>query len=809
MWTYLSEGAVKGEEDRFAVVLNEFKRLAQGYVPEWNMETEFPDIGAAIALIFTGEMETLRELGERLPQLCMEQMAGTLGVKARPCVPARTILVMDMDPSAKTATFIPKSSRFFAENTKTETTICFETTEDCMAIPALLEDIFFISAGLFKVISYKEAYPDGPWFLFSQEGREIGHETIEIRHPFLPKGAVCLDRPEKALYADILGARIRGGGRNISPDFVYDGNQELTGRDMAVFGQKMEPYKECYIGCDTVFEKAGAEVVCTFSVGWKTYDSRNLKDQPETLKPVMRRPKKEESPPVQVYVQDISITYFNGKGFKRLDCKGKDSLISYNEKDTVCRLSFCNPDDWIPMEVGGYEERCLRLQIQQVKNSYIPEAIHRYPTLSNIEFSYTLGENGISPDSIIRRRGNQLTKLTQAVRQGGGTALFPSFPYKEEAILFGFDRPFPEGGVCLYLELESRTKEEKIPFECLYSTENGFEVLQFTEQTDGLTQSGILRFLIPEDAENYEVEGQKRFWLKLQRLKGGKIRQLPKLTGVRLNVAEAVNNGINGCDGADGNIDKKTIMEPARSYPSLNQVYNLIPAFGGRGKESREQVFKRERDCLASGNRIVSALDVIRLVQGFSQDISQAVLLTEAGTSSLVILMETPESGGFERIRDDLFFYLKEKCPFRPKGVHFQIREPIFVKLSVSLWIQAHMEEVFEIQKKVPEKIAEYLQPEKKSGRQQTEPIWGIGRLPELTELEYQLNQFVSPGNLLCFQAVLTYTDETGRHEKGLEEAGPMPDAVCVNGEHRIQIEIFERKSHKSVFEKVSVAVDP
>ncbi|MEG1107971.1 MAG: hypothetical protein RSE97_03755, partial [Oscillospiraceae bacterium] len=67
--------------------------LAAAYTPEWRFDTENPDVGTTLALIFTNQMaDNIRRMN-RLPQKYHTEFENILGVSLLPAYPASGIVV--------------------------------------------------------------------------------------------------------------------------------------------------------------------------------------------------------------------------------------------------------------------------------------------------------------------------------------------------------------------------------------------------------------------------------------------------------------------------------------------------------------------------------------------------------------------------------------------------------------------------------------------------------------------------------------------------------------------------------------------
>lgn len=895
-------------------ILKRMESLAESYVPQWRLNRHTPDIGSVIAMIFAGQMEQAAREYSRTPQQCMEELIHMLGIVPNPPAPARTILVMEADSACKDGIRIAKGSRFYGNAEEAQKPIAFRTRHDLLAVYAGLSCVLGISEAEKKIVSYLDnrkeekkigSYPDNigsePIPMFEFGGRNLYQEELVLKDALLNNESLSLKRfyAEKELFLEDV--RIKAWGQNIAPLFLYDGEQELSLEGAAIFGNEIFPYKECYIGQDEVFSKAGAKVKCTFELEWGSFDSSWKKERQEELRPIMKCPpksEKEEGP--HIFPQEISISYYNGTGFKSLQCEeGTGMLTKVFSGRKRCCLHFRCPKDFQPMTAGGYHSRCIRLQVKRADNCYLPGAVFYYPILKNIKFSYTYGKKGVKAEHVLVHQGSVWKELTDQILKGEECELFSDFPYKDENMLFGFDRVWGTGPVSFYLELENQARTQAAELSYEYSTEEGFKALHIIDGTLGLRKSGIVRFVLPEDAGMLEIEGRKCFWIRMRDRDGksfgnGSLKRGLPLKALKLNGVEAENLTVSeertfqlekvetglkeklfeshilgaevwvneistlsdtqkaalleerpqdvqieydirgqaygfyvrwkesvdlekqegdgryymldrkegvlqfgdgrhtkipsetagiawkmtvtSCDGRLGNVKKGMVTDPALSYVFLNRVYNPAGAYGGSDGENEEELARRGRDFLSTGQKIVSEADFITVAEGFSKQIGQAVLKKNGAHYRLLILLKEPEKGGFVQLAEALQIHLEKRFPLAFWEHTVQIQEPVFVQVSVNVWIEGKAWDAYEAEEMLVKKLDTYL-----NGR-----TMRIGDLPRLKELEQVLYQASDRVRVLYFQAVLTYTEDGRRHESALEDMREFEDAVFINGSHKV-----------------------
>lgn len=528
-----------GEES----VLEKVLTVADEYLPEWRPRQSEPDIGTEIAFLFAEQMEELKRYTDNILECCHEELITMLGLPPLLPSPARTIIAFETERMAE----IPKGTRFAADDGGEEPVV-FETEYDITASPACLAELFTVSAKERKIISQTENLHKGQARLFDPSGENVYLEEIGIEHPLLPEGRFVLRSPQQYMEQNrrrqsvffLAGAHICAFGRAAAPEMICCGERETDREQAELFGQEILPYKECYIGHNQVFAKAGAQITCSFELEWRIKDHAEKETEAE-LKPVMRRQKDRAAKRYEVFPQQVDITYFNGKGYRKLPLEGADifsDTVCTGEKK-MCRWRFRCPEDWAPQMIAGRELRCIRLCIVRARHSYMPDAIHHYPVVSDMRFFYSYGREGIKPDRVYRRTGADVMPVAR------GETLSGEFPWKGESVLFGFDRTLTPGRAGMYLTVRTPGNSRGRKLKFLYSSEMGMKSLEVNgntveDSTNGLEQSGMISFTVPGDACMSKIAGKRCFWLCLTDENPGEA-YFPVLSGVALNAVKAVN----------------------------------------------------------------------------------------------------------------------------------------------------------------------------------------------------------------------------------------------------------------------------
>ena len=246
------------------------------------------------------------------------------------------------------------------------------------------------------------------------------------------------------------------------------------------------------------------------------------------------------------------------------------------------------------------------------------------------------------------------------------------------------------------------------------------------------------------------------------------------------------------CNGRAGNVDANMITDTQGYLMYIGSITNPIRAYGGSNIEETDTALLRGASILSSRNRLVTMQDYTRAIMSYSDTISQVKGIvgqaknkkSKSGDLTFVLLMKDYAEGSyaFHRIVGGLYNYLLEHSEISVTENHLHIVEPTFVELSVAVWINVlNMDESFEIQSKMQQTLAEYLDPVTSKGLK-------IGTLPHKSQLLMRLNVLKNKAIVKKSVVIAKYRDEKGVHEMDLEDINVTPFMIARNGEHKVHI---------------------
>lgn len=140
-----------GVSDLFKEELNDtvniIKSRSLSYTPEWNFDTNQPDIGAVLAILFAGMMEDTQERFRRLPEIYQMQFYNLLGINLLPAKEAKGYVTFSTVNEDVRGTWVEKGETLLGKTEQDETTY-YETGEAVYVSPARLNRVYYVNGGM-------------------------------------------------------------------------------------------------------------------------------------------------------------------------------------------------------------------------------------------------------------------------------------------------------------------------------------------------------------------------------------------------------------------------------------------------------------------------------------------------------------------------------------------------------------------------------------------------------------------------------------------------------------------------------------
>ncbi|MDR1605114.1 MAG: hypothetical protein LBS10_10085 [Gracilibacteraceae bacterium] len=370
-------------------------------------------------------------------------------------------------------------------------------------------------------------------------------DTVKLEHGGIMYSVITLEAIAPVRESvELVSAGFSSSCLNAVPSFVTHNADDMDPAAFMPFGATASLYDECYIGADSVFSKQNAAVSISFRLDFR---EKLVTFTPEAensdLKIIKRRSTAISPESANTAAERVAVEYFNGAGWRRLLCSFDISGLFAGRAGRIA-FDFTCPPDWRPLSIGGHDGLCLRLRITQADNCYLQPCVHKMPLITEMTLSYRFAGGWQAPERLERVSGVQVTDLTNCAARRESFIAFTPLPYGRGGLYLGFDRRFAGAPVSLLFDIERGPCSRPNPFDYDYSSPAGFRPLHLIDNIGDLSGPGTLQFIPPPDWAEREVEGVKRYWLRLTDKNGvfeapDAVR--PVLNGVTLNAVEILN----------------------------------------------------------------------------------------------------------------------------------------------------------------------------------------------------------------------------------------------------------------------------
>ena len=352
---------------------------------------------------------------------------------------------------------------------------------------------------------------------------------------------------------ELDGVGLSSSGKDRHAEFASDGTSDLNVTSFAPFGDTLSVYNECYIGHDLYFGEAGARITLSFHTVYRDRGLYLTKQEEEAeLKIVKRKPKVSPADiPADAYADEISLEYFNGQGWKKLVCDGDNSQIFKKAQSGDTVITFNCPADWAATQAGAYTGRAIRMRLMRSDNCFLRPGIHHYPVIEDLKISFTYEGHFVNPARLFRIAGTQKKEITEILKTDKPFTAMSGGSYREDALYLGFNERMESGPVSIYFELDDVQNMTALKCRFEYSSSNGFRHMKVADSTRDFSRSGIVTFMPPSDMYEMNLEGRRRFWIRIRREHAESRDEsalfMPHIRQVMLNVVN-VSNIVTGAE---------------------------------------------------------------------------------------------------------------------------------------------------------------------------------------------------------------------------------------------------------------------
>lgn len=129
-------------KDSMTEIESVIRKKAASYTPEWRFDTDNPDIGSALAIVYARMMEQTVKKLSRIPVKNRVVFLNSIGADLLPAIPSEGFVSMSLVNEEVSAVDVPTKTAVIAESEDApDGMVVFETSEAMCATPALITDI--------------------------------------------------------------------------------------------------------------------------------------------------------------------------------------------------------------------------------------------------------------------------------------------------------------------------------------------------------------------------------------------------------------------------------------------------------------------------------------------------------------------------------------------------------------------------------------------------------------------------------------------------------------------------------------------
>ncbi|PSB34417.1 putative baseplate assembly protein [Stenomitos frigidus] len=272
---------------------------------------------------------------------------------------------------------------------------------------------------------------------------------------------------------------------------------------------------------------------------------------------------------------------WDGTDWRKLLDESKNADTQLEEWNGPKQLSL--PEKIASVEVNSKDNYWLRARF--VSGSYGSEPSYQATSTTSSNKTTTTLEKvtgtGYSLPSLksVKFSRGELNIASKAVLKELSSEVFihhdPQIQSSDTGFYLGFDRPFPNQTIALYLQIAApepgalqKSTAPKTPakLQWEYSVAEGWRSLTVQDGTQNLSQRGMVQFIGPADFASQTLFGQSGYWLRLRLLEGG-FQIQPRLQRVLTNTVWAIQatthqDEILGSGTGDPNLMLHTLYTP-------------------------------------------------------------------------------------------------------------------------------------------------------------------------------------------------------------------------------------------------------
>jgi len=357
-----------------------------------------------------------------------------------------------------------------------------------------------------------------------------------------------IDIDELSIKAKYLDDEERKG---LAPDRTFFNDIEVDINGAYPFGEFFGLYDTFYLASQEAFSKKEADISLEFSLR----EVENiLADAPKpdvNWKMIMRDSDFKEHEPLQAYVLRVSWEYWNGSGWVKLFNNKEYEEIFANPTETEKHIRFQCPKDMEETFVNDQLNYWIRLRVLSIHNIFAANVVYRSPWIENISLKYEYPGISLPLQQCISYNNLEYLNHRADLIKNRPFKPFAAVDTEDPAFYLGFDQAPIKGPIAIFFSIRRQKQlKDELPFmewEYLKKSRDRLEWAKLTtiDESNSLTESGLLHFIGPQDFARAKLFGKNLFWIRLLSPNGRLENKqdnnpLPIINGIYLNASRAV-----------------------------------------------------------------------------------------------------------------------------------------------------------------------------------------------------------------------------------------------------------------------------
>lgn len=566
-------------------------------------------------------------------------------------------------------------------------------------------------------------------------------------------------------------------GHKLHCDYIFGEEQAYEEDEFPLFGSPMNMFNSCYISENECLSNPDATICLRFYIVTQCLDQGMELLQQQDYRGVMRKLPL-ELPVYDAYADIVVMEYFNGESWCMLPhTQGIQTIFTKAEKSAF-QIEFKRPQDLQPCVIMGKEAYYIRFRLVKSDHLYQQPCHIHVPYISRIRFQYTMRQHRRAPQTFLYA---QMHKENISNRLGHDECIiFPRLQAMGKAVFIAL-KDIVFGAPCtLYVDINSsQASGSPLHIACAKQNEE-FQDIHIMDGSEGLTHSGELTIMLPEQMYLTTLFEEEAYWLRLSfeddQWHDIQLHQI-LFHSAQIRYKEGSLNPVVSLYHRDHDHIKIRPVKGPYGYIAQHDAHALRLRYAHQFTTTLQPVRKADlRQCLL--DTFPSIADIVLLEQRTpydepSDDCHVVVLLSD--------IIQHNEL--FQILKKDILTYLNTYIAYI-QG-RFQIREPIFVSVSIHAQCYSPQSRLWDKQQELQAFITAFFDPIQGGLYHQG---YGIHEYVDMDELQQRCMKYIPDIDIRLWLCHVEYQVHGQYIHCLYREMPTLPGMVLCNGAHHIEM---------------------